>query len=73
MYSKTSKTKLSSSARTGAVLLLPAQYTATKDALAAACDGCGAQLWIPSGYKDMLKERNHKTFCVQCLQARKIL
>lgn len=73
MYSQTSKTKLSSSAKTGAVLLLPAQGSAPKDALAAACDGCGAQLWIPSEFRGMLKERNHKTFCVQCLQVRKVL
>lgn len=71
MYSKTSREKLSSTAKAGAVILLPAKGSAPKDALAAVCDGCGAQIWILSDFKDMLEEGNHKTFCLQCLQVRK--
>lgn len=72
MYSKTSKEKISSLTRTGAVLLLPAQGTAPKSHLIATCDGCGAQIWIPSEFKNMLEDGNHRTFCVQCLHVRNV-
>ena len=73
MYSKTSKQKLSSSAKIGAVLVMPAQGSPPKDALACLCDGCGAQLWIPGAFTHLLQEGNHKTFCLMCLQLRKVV
>lgn len=73
MYSKTAKAKLSISDKAGAVVVLPAQGSAAKDALAAVCDGCGAHVWIPSDFRDMLEEGNHRTFCLQCLQVRKVV
>ena len=73
MYSKTAKKKLSTLAKSGAVLLAPAKGSAPQDALAAICDGCGAEIWILSDLKEMLKEGNHRTFCFQCLQARKVV
>jgi len=73
MYSKTAKAKLSSSAKPGSVVILAQAGAVPKDALAATCDGCGAQIWIASDFKNMLKEGSHRTFCLQCLQARKVL
>lgn len=70
MYSKKAKGKLNSPAKAGAVILLPAKGSAPKDALAAVCDGCGAQIWISSDFEDMLED-DHRTFCLQCLQVRK--
>lgn len=72
MYSKESTEKLSSSAKAGAIVILPAKGP-LEDALTAVCDGCGAQIWIPSVFEDMLEEGNHRTLCLQCLLTRKVI
>ncbi len=73
MYSKTAKKKPSALAKAGALVLAPATGSAPQNALAAICDGCGAELWILSEFQDKLKEGNHRTFCLNCLLARKII
>jgi hypothetical protein len=72
MYSKSAKRKLTTLAKAGSVVLLGASGAVPQTALAATCDGCGAEIWIPSGFKEMLKEGNHRTFCLQCLHTRKV-
>jgi len=72
MYSKGSKKKPETSARPGSILLAP-PTARPEDALAATCDGCGAQIWIPSTFKDALKEGSHRILCPQCLKARQLI
>jgi len=46
-------------------------FTIPANALVANCDGCGAQIWIPSSFKDLSED--HRTYCIRCLVNRKMI
>lgn len=73
MYHKESREKVNSSSKAGGIVILPLGGNAPQDALAAVCDGCGAVLWIPNDFADMLNEANHRTMCQGCLKVRKVV
>ena len=72
MYNKDS-TERPVGAKAGAILILPLTGAAPGDALVAQCDGCGAQLWITPEFANKLEAGNHRTFCSECLQIRKVV
>jgi len=45
--------------------------TMPANALAAHCDGCGAQVWLSHTYSDLVV--NHRTYCNKCLVIRKLV
>ena len=57
----------STTAKTGAVVVLPTPGPVPKEASGDICDGCGAEIWILS------RPKNSRVFCLQCLQARKVI